>query len=1005
MSDIQLYLIEADKNKAEARAVAAQSAEKLESKQLKLIDLITSLEEYINNKDDGKIRAKSVAFLADVLEAVPHKVLSLQERRLLCDFILGRIESDTEGIGASARALLALEARGKWDGELAQKVARTFLTHTHPLQQFRLQTERYPVIQLIDVMLAKYREPLKTLHEQDPMFLPNFITYFEGEKDPRNLMIVFSLLQVPMTEWDISVHAQDLFEAVFNYFPITFKPPPDDPYGITAQDLKNRLRDCIAANSDFAPHAFPSLLDKLDSSSMNTKRDSIQAIQACIAGYEGNTINLYSVTLWDALKFEILNVQEDDLAEEALKALGLIGGKFAKAEGPLNAYLRPIIKECIQHLEDAPTKQSAAAGQILYTVAKAGPAILDKIAKGIIPTLFTLYQGSSSITKRRGLLEVYNQILKASQDFEGFLVSDEPPALQASANDALEAAILAITNAPKAEVSFRLTALSTITQLASIQKALTDTDVNRAVDTVTNVILHEHIDGHGDISSEAIQGLVKMAGVVPETIRSKSIPAFMVELPDVPSGESSYVPVLEAFAQLSAEPQIFDTVGLRIKNKFNAARYQNAPRDYQRSLLLALLYVFTFGSPGLEDGIVRSSYFTEYVDPLIEYLREALPSERDLATTEIIGRILNLILRPQSLHFQSTVYNKNLSWMSNVSEVGDPVDNRIQHLAPFSLYFYASLRQEVVEPADVISLLRTQARATLRSTTPTGESVILSRHISLLVNKFLTPAEMQKTLTAADLDVKALLGSKLDASPASLVFAVVKALLIQGKSGALTSEYLQLLLNSLSENDKAFARRFSGLLSQDDIFIKANHCIISGLYKQRAFNQLVPALTEKLRSADQAVKPNYLIALSGLLRWLPYSVFEPSLASLVSPLLQSLDMNERQDQEVKSSTLTIFESLLMHDPTIAEEHSASLITRLLNSTTAPQNLPKVRAKALQCLTLVPRQLKPESVMPYRRPVVKKLLGCLDDAKRNVRAEAVRCRSAWLALDEGKDDEE
>ena len=61
------------------------------------------------------------------------------------------------------------------------------------------------------------------------------------------------------------------FDSVFNYFPITFKPPPDDPYGITAQDLKDRLRDCIAATSDFAPYAFPALLDKLDSSSMNTK--------------------------------------------------------------------------------------------------------------------------------------------------------------------------------------------------------------------------------------------------------------------------------------------------------------------------------------------------------------------------------------------------------------------------------------------------------------------------------------------------------------------------------------------------------------------------------------------------------------------------------------------------------------------------------------------------------------------------------------------------------------
>ena len=46
------------------------------------------------------------------------------------------------------------------------------------------------------------------LHELGDESLVGVVDLMTGEKDPRNLMIVFSILRVIMVEWDISNHAE-----------------------------------------------------------------------------------------------------------------------------------------------------------------------------------------------------------------------------------------------------------------------------------------------------------------------------------------------------------------------------------------------------------------------------------------------------------------------------------------------------------------------------------------------------------------------------------------------------------------------------------------------------------------------------------------------------------------------------------------------------------------------------------------------------------------------------
>lgn len=61
-----------------------------------------------------------------------------------------------------------------------------------------------------------------------------------------------------------------MFDITFCYFPITFRPPPNDPYGITSDDLKTALRACLSASPYFAKQALPLFLEKYPTSAGQT---------------------------------------------------------------------------------------------------------------------------------------------------------------------------------------------------------------------------------------------------------------------------------------------------------------------------------------------------------------------------------------------------------------------------------------------------------------------------------------------------------------------------------------------------------------------------------------------------------------------------------------------------------------------------------------------------------------------------------------------------------------
>jgi hypothetical protein len=137
------------------------------------------------------------------------------------------------------------------------------------------QTVRHKVYLLFKALLS-HDSLATTLVPHGKEILDGIVSAMEEEKDPRCLLEVFRVLHLAMGSFptnltdrvavivtdeeggedmkaDVSHEMQlsaRVFEALNCYFPITFSPPPNDPFGITSEMLVSALEDCLCTTYD-----------------------------------------------------------------------------------------------------------------------------------------------------------------------------------------------------------------------------------------------------------------------------------------------------------------------------------------------------------------------------------------------------------------------------------------------------------------------------------------------------------------------------------------------------------------------------------------------------------------------------------------------------------------------------------------------------------------------------------------------------------------------------------
>jgi DNA repair/transcription protein MET18/MMS19 len=740
----------------------------------------------------------------------------------------------------------------------------------------------------------------------------------------------------------------------------------------------------------------------------------------------------YSTTLWDSVKYEILSAQDQGLADEALLVLRESAVNLSRSanhsptSSPLAQYLRPVTKECIEHLQEPAQRQAKAASDILKAISSANITTFSLIIRSTLTPLFAVYLSADGIIKQRALLEVMNQLFESAISVFGTWrspltniqrVDDKP--LEPFKDKFLAIYGQALMSTVKEEVSFRMTAAKGLLLLAKMRNFLQDNEIGLIVQHYNEIVLHEGFYTRDDLRRTAMQGLADISANKPGLIMEITFPVFLARLPDS-SAEAdktnNYQVTLEGLAEISVEKAVRETLIRRLLNKFDVLLQANdRSAAYPSAILSTILYVL--------ERCTKTGNLEQYFDGVVVGLTQKvmadLRSERSspfwhCGLLTLLGRIDNVILRhsPSKQGRASanvyTLFTEGLS-LASITRACDTgqlptgelqlrgdQSGRLSKAMILSTSLLATIpRNHVLEASKVKEIVtelcqfivRESERASIDTSVEPVRLACL-RQIALYLNKHLSNANLE---IANDLlaTCHKSLASTGKVIWVRLIFVVAKALILRlaPNSDSIMADLVLLLRSGMKSNAQETAARiisaeppetskvaaygFRTLLSDDEILSRDNQAQIRLLAPQRVFQVLIPLIASRFKqSSDPTEKENCLIALSGVISTVPAELVMSEFSTLLPLLLQSLDLHY---ETVKTATLETLAVVIARSPSALEEsgHVPALVKRLLNTATIPKPVatrsPKMRHPSAKENTHGSLQVKQQDILDAPEP--------------------------------------
>ncbi|KAL1941257.1 hypothetical protein VTO73DRAFT_7469 [Trametes versicolor] len=1024
---------------AEQEQVVEEAASEIAQGNATLLSLVKSLGEYLTSEEDD-LRTKGVEFLSLVLAKCPPEKLNRQSVRVLTMFFCGKLE-DTETIIPALKGLVTLTKLPAFTSIDAVEVIKAIFAHVK--MKVLVQSQRFMVFTIVDGLVARHREAFKALGDE---FIRGYINLAEGEKDPRNLMLAFAIDRVLVIEFDVQKHIEDIFNITFCYFPITFRPPPNDPYGISTDDLKGALRSCLHATPAFGPLAIPLFLEKLTAGSPVTKKDTLQTLDVSLPVYGPAVARENARKLWNCLKLEIFQPTDSETEEKALKTTQVlihtiysaneaVGGDSAEIEG----LAKDACDECIQILREPEKSQAQHAIKVLCAFMSTTPSVARFTLARAVPHLVKLFHNPDELPNRAPTLRLLADLIEAARKS----TAEDPEVLPEEGNVPLSPykdEVLGVLTVGLKTPASALPAIDGLKSMVRTGGLLTDEELGFVVHNVNDILQKD--EDESEISDASLDLLCTVSSFAPSHVSSNTLPLLFTALPDrAPMREAEADRVrcwrtLAYLKKLCTHPELFETLVVRLSTKLDLLCIPSASSDeqsgtdlepsaaYAHSILKTLADVLSAKIDLGHADVVK------YIDRLVPRLYNLfiysalLAEEKPMPATEprllaVSAQIITLVTQTLNAarqeSFIKAIFAAYLE--GDVSQLVDgvqkiPGDKKFtplqlgastsqKNLVVLFAAAGVALHKEVSLPVpDETVLLNSLLQWTVDSAENALQRDAVTHLISAILNRH---ADKLETFLSANIAAfwhariaDATVAADARRNAITTFTWVSKALLVRGHPTAMANVDR---LFELFDDDKVNwdAARAIGLIpGPDKILTKKNHAVTRILYAQKYCNAVLPRIIEGAKASQCARQNAFLVALAALIKSVPKSTYTDQMTSLMPLLLRGLEL---PDNEIRASVIDTLQAAATSagkDNTLLAEHAASLVSTMLkNSMVSHMPSVRVRVAALRYLATLPEVVRYDVLHPQKATVVRELAKVLDDPKRAVRKEAVEARTNWF----------